>query len=584
MIVGKIIKVKGIRVIAELYEEYPQYLVESNSVQPSPQINTFVKTKVGFDTVVCQIVGEYIDEVYYGNNYKKKYCVELDIKGHLKNNKFYSGLRVLPFINAKVLTLTNEDYKVLYTVDDHFISIGRNIFDESKRVQIPINKLIPSHIGIFGNTGSGKSNTLAKIVREYCFDIFKNKNAKKKAHIVLFDLNNEYGSDSIVENTNKKVIKLYTGKRNNREYDKIKIDYTKLDVEDWKILLSATERTQLPIIKKVLQKLKEELNPEEKTKNYEDILRSLLVNRNATIFNQIRMQLSSYINGIDNITFNSTQSQFYYKYNDGRKEYINTLNDIKQISFNIDFSSNYLNQFEFELLMETAKEINNGLNYEYVSPLLRRFNIRVKEFEKVFEEGEFNTYFDWFENKNLLVVQLGQVNKEMQEVISSLLIKIIFSEKCDRRDKDKTDSIVSVVIDEAHNLLSYNDSSDENSIHGSSLATYEKVIKEGRKFGVYMYIASQRPHDISQTITSQLHNYFIHRLVNPNDIQRIRTAVSYMSEEHLNMVTVLGPGECIVSGTATAMPEYVSVDELSENDKPNSNDIVLYGKDGIFET
>ena len=191
MIIGKIIKVKGIKVVAELYEEYPQYLVESNEIQPSPQINTFVKTKVGFDIVVCQIVGEYIDEIYYNKNNKEKYCVELDIKGHLRNNRFYSGLRVLPFINAKVHTLTSKDYEALYKVDNHSIFIGHNIFDQSKRVQIPINKLIPSHIGIFGNTGSGKSNTLAKIIREYCLDIAKNENAKKKAHIIIFDLNSK---------------------------------------------------------------------------------------------------------------------------------------------------------------------------------------------------------------------------------------------------------------------------------------------------------------------------------------------------------------------------------------------------------
>ena len=142
--------------------------------------------------------------------------------------------------------------------------------------------------------------------------------------------------------------------------------------------------------------------------------------------------------------------------------------------------------------------------------------------------------------------------------------------------------VVTLVVDEAHNLLGY-DVTQSDSVHGNTLRIFEKVIKEGRKFGVFLCLASQRPSDISPTITSQIHNYFIHKLVNPNDIERIRKTVSFMGETSLSMLSVLGQGECIVSGPSLHMPQYVYIDQLDSCSRPNSNDIQLFGDNGLLE-
>lgn len=141
--------------------------------------------------------------------------------------------------------------------------------------------------------------------------------------------------------------------------------------------------------------------------------------------------------------------------------------------------------------------------------------------------------------------------------------------------------MTTIVIDEAHNLLSY-DSTRSDLLHDNTLRVFEKIIKEGRKFGVFLCLASQRPSDISSTITSQIHNYFIHRLVNPNDIDRIRRTVSFMGESSLSMLSMLGQGECIISGSSLYMPQYVYINQLDKTARPNSNDIILFGEDGIL--
>lgn len=179
------------------------------------------------------------------------------------------------------------------------------------------------------------------------------------------------------------------------------------------------------------------------------------------------------------------------------------------------------------------------------------------------------------------VIQLGRVNHEVREMLPSLLSNIFFDARIELRNNTKIDNILNIVIDEAHNLLCKQE--EQSEIHSSNLKTFEKIIKEGRKFGLFLMIASQRPSDISNTITSQIHNYFIHKLVNPNDIEKIRKTVAYMNESSLNMLTVLGKGECIISGTLLYMPQYVYVDELDKESKPDSEDIRILGSNGIVE-
>lgn len=95
-------------------------------------------------------------------------------------------------------------------------------------------------------------------------------------------------------------------------------------------------------------------------------------------------------------------------------------------------------------------------------------------------------------------------------------------------------------------------------------------------------LASQRPSDISQTIISQLHNYFIHKLVNPSDISKIRKAVAYMDDASLDFITILAPGECIVSGTAFQMPIFITVNQVEKAFRPNSENVKLMGDGGLL--
>lgn len=570
MIIGKIIEVRGIKAKAEFYKQMPPHVINNGDIFPAPQINSYIKTNVGLDTVICQICGEYYE---FNVNNTKKYIVELEIRGRITKCKFLSGLRLMPIVGANIETLNEEEFNNIFSEPVYSIPVGKNLYDPSNRIHLDINKLIPSHIGIFGNTGSGKSNTLAKILKEYMNYI--DKCNYKNSKILIFDLNNEYGKNSITNKANKNIFKLTTKK--DMEFDeKIPFNYDLLNYEDMGIILNATEKTQLPVIKKAFEKSKDIIEENEEHYGVKAI-ENILANNDNNKFFILRRYISDYITGIDTIKYHTTQRKFYYD-QPTTGNFIDGIEDVRHISFNIP--TEWLDRFELELIIQIALQSESGINFEYISPLMARMENRKKDFKKIFKQDNNSIYKNFFQHKNIAVIQLGTVNKDTKEIVPSLLSNILYKEKKEEKDDMEIKTIINIVIDEAHNLLSKDE--EETELHNNTLNVFEEIIKEGRKFGVYLMLSSQRPSDISNTITSQLHNYFIHKLVNPNDIEKIRKTVSFMSDSTLNMLTMLGQGECIISGTALYMPQYVSIDELDDNSKPNSNDVILLGDDGIL--
>ena len=125
------------------------------------------------------------------------------------------------------------------------------------------------------------------------------------------------------------------------------------------------------------------------------------------------------------------------------------------------------------------------------------------------------------------------------------------------------------------NVLSYESQRESETWKDFRLETFEEIIKEGRKYGVFMTIDSQRPSDISPTIISQLHKYFIHRLINNRDIEMVEKAISFLDKLSIETLPILPTGACILSGTITELPVIVQMDKIDEMHKPHSDNIRL---------
>ena len=131
-----------------------------------------------------------------------------------------------------------------------------------------------------------------------------------------------------------------------------------------------------------------------------------------------------------------------------------------------------------------------------------------------------------------------------------------------------------LIIDEAHNILNAEYRNTGDDWQDYRLSVFEEIIKEGRKFGYYLTLASQRPADISSTILSQTHNYLIHRLVNDTDLRMLENTMPTLDKSSFQMIPSLGKGEVIITGTAMQVPVFVKIPK-EETVRPNSDDILL---------
>lgn len=577
MKVGRITRVDGVRAVATFYERLQPFLISNRDIVTSPRINSFVKTNVGLDTVICQIVGEH--EIEYGKGEgslgehqepQGPFQVDLEVRGYLANGVFKSGLRNLPIVGGVVEALNRYDLSLLHDSNvPHAMLLGNDLFDESSLVEINANHLMAGHIGIFGNTGSGKSNTLAKVLREYALHFDRKDSA---ARIIIFDLNNEYGGDAILPESEKKIFNLSTRKVKNNS--KIPFNFGALDSDSWGTLLRATQKTQMPVVRHAFNAWESF----DANMLVEQIKRSI-VNKRGRLFLTLRQYCENLITGLTNLYFNTATEGFYYYDLDGQK-YISQYSDIRDIHIKIGITP--FEAFYLCLAFEVAQSSESGTNYDYVQPLLPRARKVVKDLEKVFVNSSLPGLDEMFSASNFVVVQLGNTNTDTREIIPALLVDLLFKNAVEAKGDNSPTFITTVVIDEAHNLLSF-DSKQDDLIHDNTLRVFEKVVKEGRKFGLYLCAASQRPSDISPTITSQLHNFFIHKLVNPNDIERIRKTVSFMGDSSLSTLSALGQGECILTGPALHMPQYIYVHQLESKYKPNSDDVVIFGKEGLIK-
>ena len=566
--IGRIVEVRGINVKAKLFRLLPPYLINNGIVVSAPKINSFVKTKVGLDTIICQVNGEYNVEK---EDKATDYYIDLTVKGYIDHGKFIQGLRMLPIVSSNLSLLNNDDYAIIYDFDkDHSFFIGKDLFEINKDIYLNFNNLMPTHIGIFGNTGSGKSNTLANIYSHYIKEL--NGYVSSNAKVLLFDLNNEYGNNSICNKQHKVIYNLTTRKQSSK---RIPFSFENITEDEMSILLNASIKTQIPTIKHAFKSLKEEHEEEYYLKYVKNTIR----NNQKDLFFAIRFRLNEYIKKINNINWHSNALNFYYSKDDGTRIFNNS-SDFDSIVLNniqINLPAEPLDRFKFELCFFIIRECEHGVNFEFLLPLLTRAEKIFNDLKKVFD---FEDNSDIFENKNLAIIQLGNVNNDMTMIVPSLISSVIFRRQLEKKQGEEIKTIINIVLDEAHNIL-YKE--DDLAVHNNLLEKFEKIVKEGRKFGVFLTVSSQRPSDISSTILSQLHNYFIHKLVNPNDLNQIRKAVAFLDENALNFLTILAPGECILSGTSLSMPIFIQIEELDNETKPNSNNVVLFGRDGIIK-
>jgi len=269
-----------------------------------------------------------------------------------------------------------------------------------------------------------------------------------------------------------------------------------------------------------------------------------------------------------NLHFNSTTNGFYIEPNNYNKtDVLRYLEDLlSTITFD-EIQNDSLLKIRLRIILQFHHEIINGFsNIEHLSPLLKRTPPRINDLRKVIViSNEIPTL-------NISIVSLRDVNIQMRKMLPLLICKQLYEKKKEENVKEK---YLNIIIDEAHNILSTTSQRESETWKDYRLETFEEIIKEGRKFGTFLTIASQRPSDISATIISQLHNFFLHRLINNNDIKAVERTVSYLDKLSFESLPIIPTGTCILAGLSAQVPVMIDIGRIAKESEPDNKTMSL---------
>lgn len=508
--------------------------------------------------------------------------------GYFQCGKFFQGSRgTSPNIFDNVYTVTDKELIDIYTGTDgeNSILVGKYLYADGLDFRIDINKFFASHILIVGNTGSGKSNSLNTIYA----NLFASMDIKE-SKILVIDTNGEYSKAFTI----KKEVKCLdtSSKGNNSLY----IPLSSLTNEDWKILLEATEKTQYPIIRKVWNGITDNIFSMKKSA-IEYISQRLvtcivnILNSSASAPNKLAairsleediryMEAEVYgkflevFKPFESVSVNNNRLVRSNIYQDETETLID---EIKGFKIEGELTAFTVNDFGLLLNLEHLYRIfRYNSNESNTSPMIARFRSIRKQLAKIFnpyisgEETE-SIVDSIFSDKNIVICDVSKASKDIRRIMVTFLCGKLYHEYTEYQ---RNSSSLHLIVDEAHNYLASQKLEGEDPMARTCIETFERIIKEGRKFSVFLTMSTQRPSDITSTLLSQAHNYVIHKLVNPRDIEIIKNTVPFIDEKSMSMLSILAPGQAIFSGTAFNRPNVIRV-QYSQDMKVESQTIKL---------
>lgn len=620
-IVGNVISIDGLRVSILMHENTNLLTYSYNGeTYRGVTINGFVGIIRGPYTIVGKVAKEYLvdqeknpaDHSYSIDRFRR--IIEVQVIGSFFQGSFEFGIKCFPMIYNEVILLTDEEIGYIYqgrNDPSELLAIGTGVQTNIK-YGIPWKRFFNTHIGLFGNTGSGKSNTLSKVYKTLFDKDGVTLDIEGTSEFLLLDFNGEYTGEKTLYKK-KKTLKLSTHKPDG--HDRIRISHNEFwNVETLSILFSATEKTQKPFITRTLdyfkigegydnvsfvRKVAGAFQDVYEGNNHKELMRLL-----RDLYSKLGFQKEEDgryglggTNGFQEIPWctamwNSTSetNYIYIDLKENKKIYFNDETVRQTISSNKDILremllspkiSESLNRqvvtqlLEIMVLCQLIHDLRCGyVQFDHISPLISRINSRGKFLEKiinVYDESDDESE----ESRMVTVISLRDCNQEAKKMLPLLVVKKAYENHKKSLCDENIDKTFHLIIDEAHNILSEQSKREEESWKDYRLEVFEEIIKEGRKFGFYVTLASQRPYDISPTIISQLHNYFLHRLVNELDLKMINNTINSLDSTSKQFIPTLAPGQCIVTGTAFDLPTLVQIEKLPKDEAPASDNADL---------
>lgn len=582
-------------------------IISDGNILTGPKIGAFLTIHQNNERIIASVVTEKvidqqntIKSVEFDNRFSKNSInriVQLKTRGVITDKKFEVTSSFVPMIGNEVTLTTQEELEIIYNVEnsESTVNIGTSIL-ENQLIKLPINQFFASHIGIFGNTGSGKSNTVHKLYLELFRSKYKEQILKRSQFFVI-DFNGEYSGETMfdVSNKDKKIFNIST---RGTKTDKVPVTKEYLfDSSILSILFDAKPGTQVPFLVHSIPLFREKI--EDKKFDFGKFvvgtLKKILTTGNAANQDSLQDWLDTakkyignddHFSELDQIQYNSVNQNFFISYQN-KKIYFNSgaekvVDDVIWDEIKIfDISSKLSNYWkgltnpikqlriflDFQRVHKTAW---GKINREHLYPLFNRIDASFNGLESVIEIKEDISQ----EYKSVNIFNLIHANQEITRLIPMLISKMFYDEQKKLSSGVIVKQTKHLIIDEAHNILNSDHKNIGDDWQDYRMSIFEEIIKEGRKFGFYLTLSSQRPADISPTILSQVHNYLLHRLVNEKDLRMLENTMPTLDKSSFQMIPSLGKGEVIITGTAMRVPVFVKINKEQTN-RPKSDDILL---------
>ena len=519
---------------------------------------------------------------------------KVNILGKLENNDFIYGFDEKPSF-ASVIYLLNYDFvKNIVGFKNNYLIMGKSPFYENAYINADINSLFGSHFAIFGSSGSGKSCGFTRIMQ----NLMKSENMNDKPNIIIFDAYGEYAKAfNYLNNEPTFAYKTYNTDLNSND-EILLLPPWLLGVDEYALLLEANDKSQLSLIEKTLRYVNLFIKDDETVKAYKNtILAKALLD--ILISGKPGPQIRDQVIGVltkthtDEINLESEISEpgYYRTFRQCmRVDDHNKINAIEQVT---DFLQKFIgDEVTFSLpdgtFPFTLQDVSNALEFALIDEgvwkndsvfnMMNILKVRLDSIlnsdnKKYFEYPQYislDSYIDRIlhtqngKKAQIVNFNINYVTERLGKSLVKIYSKLIFNYVTSL--KERGSEPFNIIIEEAHRYVQNDIDSD---VLGYNI--FERIAKEGRKYGVTLLLASQRPSELSETIFSQCNNFIAMRLTNPNDQGYVKKLLPDTLGNLIDKMPNLKTGEALLIGDSIALPSIVQIDKCEDN--PSSNDI-----------
>ncbi len=512
--------------------------------------------------------------------------VNASFLGEIVGNRFLGGTIRKPRLDAKVRVINKDEIQLITGHEQKgFMKVGDSPFYDGASVFLDVNNFFSSHFAIFGNSGSGKSCGISRLFQ----NMFRDKNLNPyNANIIMLDSSGEYYNafnnlSSIDKNFHYRFIstneKAFSG-------DTLSIPIYLLNNDDLALLLQATNHSQLPIIERMRKLALVFSQKDMDANNYKNhlIARAIMTilytnetapNKRNEIFSILASCSTPQFNleaVVEGIGYSRKFRDCFLVDNSGNfsesvllTEYVSSFIDDELDSYepteNVFYTLDTLEKaLNFTLISEGWLRNKNTYG-DAVTLKVRLHSLIAGDMASFFDVREYMTIEQYVKSLvckdggkyQFVNINLDDIDDSFAKVITKIFSRLIFdySKTLTKRASEP----FHIIIEEAHRYIQ-NDT--DRFLLGYNI--FERIAKEGRKYGVILGIITQRPVELSDTVISQCSNFLIFKMNHPVDVEYIRKMVPNISDEIVEKQKTLQAGTCLGFGSAFRIPMIVKME------------------------